>query len=350
MSFQRSFTLNLASQTIQCPAPLLHSSSGNPPGLVSRDANFPNSYLLHLSFSHIWDKLQDVETNMSLSQFYSHSVPVLVSPCDITSNDADAAYDSYISLQTPAGRLKCTPELFTKFINRWKPDFAILPADDVNMVSQKRAKTALNRTRKWTLECVENRKSETLLFLPIDHVIGSKLDSDDVMKSSNVGVSLNHYDLLSTPLSDVSNFLQSNFQSIPRHATCLGHPLEILELISAGFDLISVSFHVLCANQHLALTFLDQSFSTPFIKVEDPSFLLDSTPISSTCTCLCCRQYSRQYINHLLKTHEMLGESLLLVHNSFVIVSFFDLIREHVANNSFDSFKQKMIDRINKKC
>ena len=41
----------------------------------------------------------------------------------------------------------------------------------------------------------------------------------------------------------------------------------------------------------------------------------DHSPLDSTCTCEACTGYSRAYIHHLIRNKELLGLTLLSVHN-----------------------------------
>ena len=58
------------------------------------------------------------------------------------------------------------------------------------------------------------------------------------------------------------------------------------------------------------------------------SFRHDDRPIDPSCGCEACRTYSRSYIHHLLKAGELLGGSLVSLHNVYFMNRLMTAIRE----------------------
>lgn len=58
------------------------------------------------------------------------------------------------------------------------------------------------------------------------------------------------------------------------------------------------------------------------------SFRHDDRPIDPSCGCEACRNYSRSYIHHLLKAGELLGGSLVSLHNVYFMNRLMTAIRE----------------------
>ena len=73
-------------------------------------------------------------------------------------------------------------------------------------------------------------------------------------------------------------------------------------------------------------------------------FELDSRPIEEGCQCPACRRYSRGYIRHLLKSGEMLGMRLCVLHNLYFYNTMMKEIREALDNGEFASYKKKKLD------
>ena len=59
----------------------------------------------------------------------------------------------------------------------------------------------------------------------------------------------------------------------------------------------------------------------------NPKFKEDFTPVEEECDCYTCKNYTRGYIRHLISVDEMLGKTLLSIHN----IRFLKLI-QHVTN------------------
>ncbi|KAL0232848.1 hypothetical protein GEMRC1_011595 [Eukaryota sp. GEM-RC1] len=337
--------------TYNTPAPVLLSQSGNLPGYIQRDNSLPSNFFSAFSYNYIWDKLDSNPGDLSLRQHYCHNYPIVLSVTDAISNDVDNVNDNCINLSSPAGRLKVSPKSLMDFVTLWKPDIAILPIDDsVLSLTDKRQSLAIKRSINWTEQYLSTTtQPSSLLFLTVSTLC---LDSytpsfiDNLEASSFKGVHLSSYDTAVSDQNSIRKLLGVLPQSFHRHVTCIGTPLELFHWMELGFDLISVSFHVLTAKQGLALTFLDSD--CPFLNLLENEFVLDDKPISSACSCQCCKDHSRQYINHLLKCHEMLAESLLLIHNSTVVVRLFDEVRESISSGNYETYKNRIFNRINK--
>ena len=52
-----------------------------------------------------------------------------------------------------------------------------------------------------------------------------------------------------------------------------------------------------------------------------------SSPLQASCHCHACRHYTRAYIYHLYKAHELLGEVLLYTHNQWQLFELFRILR-----------------------
>jgi queuine tRNA-ribosyltransferase len=66
----------------------------------------------------------------------------------------------------------------------------------------------------------------------------------------------------------------------------------------------------------------------------------DPRPLDPDCTCYTCRNYSRAYINHLLKCDEMLGPMLITRHNLHYYQELMAGLRDAVAAGTLADFVQ----------
>ena len=76
-------------------------------------------------------------------------------------------------------------------------------------------------------------------------------------------------------------------------------------------------------------------------------YTLDERPIDSGCDCPACRKYSRAYIRHLLKSGEMLGMRLCVLHNLRFYNRLMEEIRDAVEKHEFSAFKKQKLKDIN---
>jgi queuine tRNA-ribosyltransferase len=64
----------------------------------------------------------------------------------------------------------------------------------------------------------------------------------------------------------------------------------------------------------------------------------DPRAIDETCTCPACRNYSRGYIHHLVKSQEILGSMLLTWHNLHYYQALMAGLRGAIEGGRFDEF------------
>ena len=57
--------------------------------------------------------------------------------------------------------------------------------------------------------------------------------------------------------------------------------------------------------------------------------------MDESCSCYCCRNFTRAYIRHLLSVNEILGVRLLTIHNIAYFMQFMKEIRCALADVTF---------------
>lgn len=95
----------------------------------------------------------------------------------------------------------------------------------------------------------------------------------------------------------------------PRYLMGVGTPRDLLEAVSRGIDMFDCVLPTRNArNGHL---FTSQGV----IKIRNHRFKNDTSTLDPQCDCYTCEHYSRAYLHHLDKCHEILGAHLNTVHN-----------------------------------
>jgi queuine tRNA-ribosyltransferase len=67
------------------------------------------------------------------------------------------------------------------------------------------------------------------------------------------------------------------------------------------------------------------------IHLKKACFMDDPRPISATCPCPTCQNFSRSYLHHLIKAKEILALTALTVHNIVFMTRFMEQIRAQIA-------------------
>ena len=64
------------------------------------------------------------------------------------------------------------------------------------------------------------------------------------------------------------------------------------------------------------------------------------------CTNFDLNKYSKNYLNHLFNTNEILASMILTLHNINFYQELMKSIRHHIKNGTFDHFHDKYISRL----
>ena len=98
-------------------------------------------------------------------------------------------------------------------------------------------------------------------------------------------------------------------QNKPRYLMGVGYPLDILQSIALGVDMFDCVIPSRNARHGQAFTWQGE------IKIRNAKHTFDKNPLDENCQCYACRNFSRAYLRHLIKANEMLGYTLLTIHN-----------------------------------
>ena len=121
----------------------------------------------------------------------------------------------------------------------------------------------------------------------------------------------------------------------PRYLMGVGTPEDLLAGVAAGVDMFDCVMPTRNArNGHLFTRFGD-------LKIRNARHRADESPIDESCTCPCCRGFSRAYLHHLDRCGEMLGPMLCSVHNLHYYVHLMGDVRQALDEGRFAVFVQR---------
>jgi queuine tRNA-ribosyltransferase len=123
----------------------------------------------------------------------------------------------------------------------------------------------------------------------------------------------------------------------PRYAMGLGTPPQMLEMIARGVDMFDVVLPTRIARNGTAFT------ARGTIHLKNAPFAFDHGPIEEGCTCPACRQFSRGYLRHLVKSEEILGLRLLSLHNLHFYLNLMARARAEIAADKFNAFRNEFV-------
>jgi len=127
----------------------------------------------------------------------------------------------------------------------------------------------------------------------------------------------------------------------PTYLMGVGTPQNILEAVDRGVDFFDCVYP--SRNGRHGHLYTNRGKINLFNK----KYELDTRPIEPGCDCPSCRNYTRAYIRHLLKSGEMLGMRLCVLHNLYFYNTMMEEIRDAIVQARFKEYKKQKIDMMN---
>lgn len=120
-----------------------------------------------------------------------------------------------------------------------------------------------------------------------------------------------------------------------RYLMGVGTPVNIIEAVARGVDIFDCVMPSRNARH-------GQLFTWEGIRnLNNAKYETDDRPIDEHCDCPTCKSFSRAYIRHLLKSGEMLGMRLAVMHNLYFYNNLMEIIRAELDKGSFGEFYEK---------
>ena len=124
----------------------------------------------------------------------------------------------------------------------------------------------------------------------------------------------------------------------PRYLMGVGTPSDILGAVKRGVDMFDCVLPTRSGRNGLAFTWKGK------VNLRNSEFKSDNSPLDENVSKFDLNKYSKNYLNHLLNTNEMLGAMLLTLNNINFYQELRSAIRKHIKNGNFDDFYNKYIN------
>lgn len=121
----------------------------------------------------------------------------------------------------------------------------------------------------------------------------------------------------------------------------VGRPQDILNAIASGIDLFDCVMPTRNGRNALAFTM------DGVLRLRNACHKRDSAPLESVCPGYCCRNFSRAYLHHLFLAEEMLGPTLLSLHNLSFYLRLVEAARQAITEGRFAIFRAECLARLN---
>ena len=126
----------------------------------------------------------------------------------------------------------------------------------------------------------------------------------------------------------------------PRYLMGVGTPSDILGSVKRGIDMFDCVMPTRSGRTGLAFTWNGR------INIRNSKYKNDNTPLDMKISNFNLNKYSKNYINHLFNSNEILGSMILTLHNINFYQELMHAIRENIKKGTFNAFHDKYIDKL----
>jgi len=233
-----------------------------------------------------------------------------------------------------------TPERCIEIENNLGADIIMILDECAPFPTEKAvARAAMERTIGWAARCkAAHARDDQALFAIVQGCTYPDLRAEcaDRMAAMDFpgyaigGLSVGEgHDLMAKMLAATTTRLP---REKPRYLMGVGLPEDILAAVSNGVDMCDCVIPTRCGRNGLAFTRQGR------VKMRNLTHRDDASPLDPECDCPACRGFSRAYLRHLLIAGEVLGLTLMSLHNIRYFIRLMARARQAILDGRFRRF------------
>lgn len=202
--------------------------------------------------------------------------------------------------------------------------------------SREAVQAATDRTYRWLNRCIAaHGRSDQALFGIVQG--GVHLDLRQAAAKQLRELDLPGYAIGGVSVGEPPEFIHGIVDATapllppekPRYLMGVGTYREMARAIAAGIDLFDCVIPTRLARHGAVLVGGDRW------NIKNAQYREDFRPLDETCPCYTCQNFSRAYLNHLIRSKELLGYTLLSIHNLTELIRFTQRIRQSILSDRF---------------
>ena len=204
-------------------------------------------------------------------------------------------------------------------------------------------KQSMERTTRWAIRCKEAHKNEEKqglfgivqggMYKDLREKSAKDLVNLDLPGYAVGGLSVGEpKELMCDVLEFTTQFLPKDK---PRYLMGVGTPDYLIEAVLRGIDMCDCVLPTRIARNGTALT------SCGKVVVRNAIYEKDWRKLDEECECYTCKNYTRAYIRHLVKTNEILGIRLLSIHNLRFLTKLMERVKIEIERDNLLNFKNE---------
>ena len=126
----------------------------------------------------------------------------------------------------------------------------------------------------------------------------------------------------------------------PHYLMGVGTPSDILGAVKRGIDMFDCVLPTRSGRTGLAFTWDGR------VNIKNNKYQYDNSPLDPNCENLNLNKYSKNYLNHLFNTNEILASMLLTLHNINFYQELMTKIRDNIKKGTFNEFHDLYINKL----
>ena len=138
-------------------------------------------------------------------------------------------------------------------------------------------------------------------------------------------------------LDDLKDHMPKNK---PRYLMGVGTPSDILGAVKRGIDMFDCVMPTRSGRTGLAFTWQGR------INLKNAQYQKDNSPLDKKTTNFSLNKYSKNYINHLFNSNEILASMILTLHNINFYQELMKAIRKNIEKGNFTEFHDKYFNKL----
>lgn len=210
---------------------------------------------------------------------------------------------------------------------------------------------ALDRTLAWAHRCIAEHKrlTEVRSHRPYQSLFGviQGAQYEDLRRQASRDLGALDFDgfglggaLDKANLGTIVGWMTEELPELkPRHLLGIGEPDDLFVGVENGADTFDCVAPARVARNASAYS-LDGRYN-----VVSAANRRAFEPLDADCDCYTCKNYTKAYIHHLFKAKEMLGSTLLTIHNEHFIVNLVAKMRQLIIDGDYWAFKEEFMGR-----
>jgi queuine tRNA-ribosyltransferase len=122
----------------------------------------------------------------------------------------------------------------------------------------------------------------------------------------------------------------------PRYLMGVGTPADLLDAVMRGVDMFDCVMPTRNARNGYLFT------SRGVLKIRNARHRTSEAPVDPECACYTCSHFSRAYLHHLDRCGEMLGGTLMSIHNLHYYQDLMRRLREAIEGGTLGALSETL--------